>query len=499
MRNVMLLIMFFSFFVSSTYGQDKEQGQYMVKDSLSARDGEAGDTTRVDLTINSCFPGVDTAWGMLYTFERCDQLTVTNNERVVAGTGCLGSRDFEFMLGQLGPVIIRAPFQPNGSGGSFRADPMNQAELNWFRTVMGSPGILEGVAILAIPLVPGKNDVSFLVNNSDVGVTNYDLKVLVPIREIEPEVIVLDTAFVCEGTLGDVSIEIDTIKSSIGCDSLVLIQPTKVVEFDRSSFLISETKACGEATVVEVSGEGLVNIEMNGELGASYSVFEDSEVWLTVTNELGCSFDTLFDVEVYEPAFIELAKERCRVDSAGRVYLYADASWENISWETGIHTEWLGDLSNRYTMVYEIKESHWVYATVLTRDGCTATDSLFIEMILPEDENEDEETSDAADTLSVKLPVYIPNVFSPNRDGLNDEFRPMWEPGTVETILSFEIYDRWGERVFDRKNIPEDEFSGWDGKFKGEVMGTDVFIYIAHLKFPNGRTCLYKGDITLVR
>jgi len=97
-----------------------------------------------------------------------------------------------------------------------------------------------------------------------------------------------------------------------------------------------------------------------------------------------------------------------------------------------------------------------------------------------------------------ELPMYFPNAFSPNKDGINDEFKPYFPP-EVE-ILSFrlQVYDRWGNKVFETTN-PE---FGWDGSFENEDMDPGVFAWTAEVEF---FTCelpqekLLKGDITILR
>lgn len=73
-----------------------------------------------------------------------------------------------------------------------------------------------------------------------------------------------------------------------------------------------------------------------------------------------------------------------------------------------------------------------------------------------------------------KCPVYLqfPNAFSPNHDGLNDEFKPV-----AEDIVKFNIriYNRWGEKVFESDDID----NGWDGKYKGIKAQDGVYFYMS--------------------
>ena len=96
--------------------------------------------------------------------------------------------------------------------------------------------------------------------------------------------------------------------------------------------------------------------------------------------------------------------------------------------------------------------------------------------------------------------VFIPNVFSPNVDGLNDFFSPFTGVGVTQ-VLSMNVYDRWGEVVFGRENfLPgSSEAFGWDGTFRGDAANPGVYFYLIRVEFIDGIQLLYRGDVTLIR
>ncbi|MCC6725339.1 MAG: gliding motility-associated C-terminal domain-containing protein [Saprospiraceae bacterium] len=98
-----------------------------------------------------------------------------------------------------------------------------------------------------------------------------------------------------------------------------------------------------------------------------------------------------------------------------------------------------------------------------------------------------------------KQEVYVPNAFSPNNDGINDELTIFASP-QVESVVGFQIFSRWGEQVFAKFDFaPNDLQLGWDGSFKGQIMDPAVFAWYAEIRFLDGQTRLFKGDVTLVR
>jgi len=109
----------------------------------------------------------------------------------------------------------------------------------------------------------------------------------------------------------------------------------------------------------------------------------------------------------------------------------------------------------------------------------------------------------ATDTVTVIVnpvrPVYIPNAFTPNLDGINDAFVVYGGPA-VGNVRQMDVYDRWGEQVFSASNIPpnEDQF-GWDGTFRGSTMNPGVFVYLVEVEFLDGVVEQYSGSITLIQ
>lgn len=96
--------------------------------------------------------------------------------------------------------------------------------------------------------------------------------------------------------------------------------------------------------------------------------------------------------------------------------------------------------------------------------------------------------------------IYAPNIFSPNDDGINDIFHLFAKEGLVTNIKSFQIYDRWGDAIFERTDIQaNDPNVGWDGKFRDEKLQPGVYVWFAEITFRDGETILYEGDVTIMR
>jgi len=91
--------------------------------------------------------------------------------------------------------------------------------------------------------------------------------------------------------------------------------------------------------------------------------------------------------------------------------------------------------------------------------------------------------------------LYIPNTFTPNGDGVNDEFKPKGDGLTKYEML---IYDRWGNMVF----YSDDINKGWSGKANGgrDVAQEDAYVYVINLRaLGNKHDYVYRGTINLIR
>jgi gliding motility-associated-like protein len=92
--------------------------------------------------------------------------------------------------------------------------------------------------------------------------------------------------------------------------------------------------------------------------------------------------------------------------------------------------------------------------------------------------------------------VSIPNAFTPNSDGTNDVFRPIFTCTVPLENYTMRVYNRWGEEVF----MTRFQTEGWDGVFKDAMQNVGVYMY--YIDFLNPITLkkeIYKGDISLVR
>ena len=95
--------------------------------------------------------------------------------------------------------------------------------------------------------------------------------------------------------------------------------------------------------------------------------------------------------------------------------------------------------------------------------------------------------------VKVFYDLHIPSSFTPNKDGLNDVFKPARL--VALDYFKLEIYDRSGQLVF----LSTDPGNGWDGKVKGKDAAIGVYIWQCYYQFRNKSLEYQKGTVTIFR
>ena len=200
---------------------------------------------------------------------------------------------------------------------------------------------------------------------------------------------------------------------------------------------------------------------------------------LIIIDDGGCRFEQAFEINGSEP--IELIIEDqdpviINPNESAILNINTNFLIDSISWTSAI------DLSctNCINPLASPSNTTTYFAEVFDIQGCSSTTSVTV--IVDQTEN-----------------VYIPNIFSPNEDGFNDQFY-IFGNDSVAQVKEISIFDRWGTQVFFAKNIPSnDPIFGWDGAYRGKKLQPGVFIYYTIIEFVDGSELLIEGDVTLIK
>jgi gliding motility-associated-like protein len=122
----------------------------------------------------------------------------------------------------------------------------------------------------------------------------------------------------------------------------------------------------------------------------------------------------------------------------------------------------------------------WYVVTITNDVGCIALDSVLI-------------------IVDPYKPIYIPNVITPNNDYVNDQVTVHGNVAATSVGL-FQIYDRWGNMLWERTNFPlNDPSLGWDGTSRNKPVNPGVYAYVAVVEFLDQIPLTFHGTVTVLR
>jgi gliding motility-associated-like protein len=211
----------------------------------------------------------------------------------------------------------------------------------------------------------------------------------------------------------------------------------------------------------------------------------------------------LYDVEgVYD----------VRVEITSPIGCYVDADFPNLirvepSPTAAFTCDPDSDLSNFNNTVHFIDQSigaeHWnwqlgTHTTSLEQSPTHTfldTGTVFIRLIVTHPAGCKDSITKELD-FRPEITWYMPNAFSPNGDGTNDDF---FGKGFLNGVINFKmsIWNRWGELVFETSN-PNDKWNG-EKRNSGGMSPEGVYVYVVSFTGPRGEAKTYKGFATLVR
>ena len=267
--------------------------------------------------------------------------------------------------------------------------------------------------------------------------------------------------------------------SSLGCKSDTIFKPIKLIQSPGIRMYFSDTcqNASSLFTGIELSPvQGIQSWRWSfgdGQSGTAnpiqhrYTNAGDYPITLYAVSADGCVSDTLED-EISIAPLAAFAGYDTLVARNQPVQLMASGG--NIyQWSPSFGL----DDPNARNPVATLTQDMTYYLKVFTENGCIGFDTL---NIIVYDGPE----------------IYVPNVFTPNGDGLNDLFSAF--PVGMKSVQYFSVYNRLGLLIFTSNN----RFQKWDGKFKGTKQPTGTYVWVADGVDYRGQRIQRKGTVLLL-
>ena len=250
-----------------------------------------------------------------------------------------------------------------------------------------------------------------------------------------------------------------SVTNSNGC----INRDTIVIQYDSiiSVNLGNDTVICSNKSYTLSPGNFLTYIWQDGSNSPYYTVDHSGVYWVTVSGEGGCLGSDTISVTLFNPPSINIGNDT----------IICPGELINLDPGEGYFTYLWQDGSTQQTYQVNNAGQYWVEVF----DGnCTVSDTIIV----------------SACTLPSN--ILVPNVFTPNSDGVNDSFYAI---GNNINDFEITIYNRWGQAIFHANTLSD----SWNGKFKGKDCPTGVYFYIIFYKDDLKKKHHMEGSITLIR
>ncbi len=242
-------------------------------------------------------------------------------------------------------------------------------------------------------------------------------------------------------------------------NSYYYIDDVSVLPIEEPS-LGPDIESCEAVTIAVLEPMAGLQYSWNtGEPGTSIVVDTSGTYW--VTSQIGeCIVSDTIEVKIRDRMELEPSEMIHDFCAAPQVHIHTD------DLPAGAMVTWMNGYTNDSLLI----DHPGIYSyTATSPDHCPAASSIVVH-----DECEH--------------PVYFPNAFTPNGDGINDVFIPEFDPWSMS--VQYAIYDRWGAHI----STPEDD--GWSGD--GFPIGVYQVQYITEHLFTKKRRS-GRATITLIR
>lgn len=252
-----------------------------------------------------------------------------------------------------------------------------------------------------------------------------------------------------------------TASNACGIDSAFI---TVVYETTPTIQLPQDTTMCpGDQLVLDVTYPGATYLWQDNSTNATFQVTQPGAYSVTVSNQ--CGGTATATINVHYGAGPQAVLNDTSLNCAGTIILDAKNSGASYLWST---------LETTQTIIVT---QEGTYSVAIALCGDTITNTINVSK---------------ADLAQLKN--KIPNVFSPNGDGNNDEYKIPLNPSDVDQF-QVSIFNRWGFLVYSSK---EANFV-WNGTFNNQTVSSGTYFYVidAVQNCETPQPFNFKGTITV--
>ncbi|MBL7856122.1 MAG: VCBS repeat-containing protein [Cyclobacteriaceae bacterium] len=378
-----------------------------------------------------------------------------NLRRLLVTNGNQGTKNFNLLRGVPNETIF---FGIQSVDNAFHAGPYPNAV-----------GICEGICEPGWPCTPQAVEYINLCENEELVLTasssslwfSFASGYVGTALDFETKAIATDTLFSFAPEAADICAAIKVYVLSVKTDLVKVTEKTQYV-------------CAGTDLPMEVE-EGWSTVEWSSSVkgfisnanAITYRVSTADTVRVRMSNAVGCTVQRNTILKISKPV-VTLSGETFQILKGSEVQLQASGgvaySWQPFA---SLNKKDIPDpiasplLTTEYTV------------TVTDSIGCTASAKVLV---------------------LVEQTAFVPNLFTPNADGKNDELK-VYGLGSVRDF-TFTIYNREGSLVYETNDVSEVLSKGWDGSVKGIKQGSGVYYWKVKGEYVNGGSVLLNGKKT---
>ncbi|MFM7023565.1 MAG: gliding motility-associated C-terminal domain-containing protein [Flavobacteriales bacterium] len=380
-----------------------------------------------------------------------------------SGTGVTGGNTFTASVAGNGPHTITYSYtDPLTTCVNTATDQITVDALPVVTLALGTPSTCINTAAFALT---GGSPVGGTYSGSGVNGANYDPSS----TTTGPHVITYtytDPSTTCTSsntaTLAVNAFPVMNLNDTSSCGTIVLDATANATIITPATYAW-DGGAAGALSTLTVNGSG------------NHSV--------VVTDNNNCQASASFTVTIHPKPAVSLGGDTTVCFTGNQLWQDTIANtYSSILWSTG-------DADNTASLSHI--DSVWV--TVTNQFDCSASDTIYVD-----------EHCDA-------IELCFPNVFTPNNDGVNDDFRPCGnEKEEIKgglggnynfyseniLVMHFVVYDRWGLKMFEN-NLPT--VPVWDGLFQNKLASTGTYYWIVNYTDSSNKSYEQTGYVTLLK
>ncbi|MEI6694669.1 MAG: gliding motility-associated C-terminal domain-containing protein [Bacteroidota bacterium] len=231
-------------------------------------------------------------------------------------------------------------------------------------------------------------------------------------------------------------VEISDTFSCTNKDSIIInVLPVPVLNLGNDTVICSDLIA---PITLNADNSGSTYLWSNGQTTQSIIIATSGIYYVKVTDTNDCSYTDSILV-IYKPVLTVNIGDDNTICPGDLITLLPDSDFESYLWSDG-------SVSNSINI-----RIPGIYNVLVTKGGCSASDEIVIKECISE--------------------IWLPNVITPNGDGVNDLFYPIYK--NIDKLVLC-IYNRWGIKIFEGSGIN----ALWDGKYAGEICPSGVYYYV---------------------